>query len=144
MEKRHIAAGALGALLIGGGLWWLLRSPVDPRQMALGEWREATSRLRVEVEPEKAAWRGMGHGVVRYEWLEAEKEPYRVRFTYRGEAIEAKIAFDGKNTAILEPDVWHKLSSLAQEQLRELNRRHNRPETEFRLVFRREAGEKRE
>ena len=124
------------ALLVGG-LCWLLLPRENPRELALGEWKEATSRLRVEVGPENAAWRGMGHGSVKYEWLQTEKAPYRLRFVYRGETIEAKLRFDGKDTAIFEPEVWEKLPALAQEQLRELNRRHNRPATEFRLLFKR-------
>ena len=136
MTFRWYSILTIAALLVGG-LCWLLLPGEDPRELALGEWKEATIRLRVEVGPESAAWRGMGHGSVKYKWLQTEKAPYRLRFVYRGETIEADLRFDGKNTAILEPEVWEKLPALAQEQLRELNRRHNRPATEFRLLFKR-------
>ena len=137
VQLRYILPAAA---LPAAGLWWLLSPGEDPRALAQGEWKQATGRLRVTVEPEHAAWRGMGHGSVKYEWLQTEKPPYRLRFVYRGETIEADLSFDGKNTAILEPDVWQKLPPLAQQQLSDLNRRHNRPATELRLIFRREPA----
>lgn len=136
MRLRWYSIPAAAAL--AGGLWWLLHPGENPRELALGEWKEATSRLRVEVEPQRAAWRGMGHGSAKYEWLQTDKPPYRLRFVYRGESIEANLTFDGKNTAIFEPEIWEKLPAMAQKQLSEFNRRHNRPAGEFRLIFRRE------
>ena len=129
------------AAVLVGGLWWLLGPKENPRELVLGEWKEVSSRLRVEVEPERAAWRGMGHGSVKYEWLQTEKSPYRLRFVYQGDTIEANLFFDGENTAVFEPEVWDKMPTVAQEHLRRLNRRHNRPDTEFRLIFRRETTE---
>lgn len=129
-------------LAVGGGLWWLFSGNEDPRELALGEWQESTSRLKVEVTPEKAAWRGMGHGSTAYTWLNADKPPYRVSFTYQGKTIEAHLTFDGRDTAIFEPLVWEHLPAMAQQHLRELNRRHNRPDTEVRLLFRRIVDKK--
>ena len=132
----YIAVVVVVALV--GGVWWML-SGEDPRELALGEWKEGKSRLRVEVRPEQAEWRGMGHGRLKYEWVQTEKSPYLVRFTYHGETFEAAVEFDGKDTAIVEPRVWHKLPGMMQQQIREHNRRHNRPETELKLVLRREV-----
>lgn len=125
------------AALLAGGLWWLLSPKADPRELALGEWKEVSSSLRVEVEPERVVWRGMGRGKAKYEWLQTEKEPYRLRFVYQGDTIEANITFDGRNTAIFEPEIWEKLPAEAQKHLSEINRHHNRPATEFRLLFKR-------
>lgn len=135
MTRWHIFAAA--AALAACGIWWLLCGEKDPRQLALGEWQEASSRLRVEVQPGLATYRGMGHGKLRYEWLQADKKPYRLCFTYRGDTYETLLTFDGDNTAILDLQVWDKLDSAAKQQLRDQNRRRNRPEKELRLVFRR-------
>lgn len=136
--RRHLLLPALGLiLLLVGGVFWLLRGPGDPRKLALGEWKEASSRLRVEVDADQARWRGMGHGSIRYQWLETEHSPYRMQLTYRGDTLEAHLDFPDKDTAVLEPQIWHKLPASLQRQLRDLNRRHNRPEQEFRLLFKR-------
>ena len=132
----------VAAIAVGCGLWWLFSGHEDPRELALGEWQESTSRLKVEITPEKAAWRGMGHGTTKYTWLNADTPPYRVSFTYQGKTVEALVTFDGSNTAIFEPQVWEHLPALAQQHLRDLNRRHNRPEKEFRVIFRRVIDKK--
>lgn len=131
----------LAALALGGLLWWAFSGKPDPRQLALGEWREAAGRLSVEVAPETASWRGMGRGKIAYNWLQTDKEPYRVHFVYHGQDIEANVSFDGKDTAILEPEVWDMIPSVAQQQIKDVNRSRNRPERELRLVFRRIKGQ---
>lgn len=136
MTKRKIIAACIATVALGV-VWWICRGEEDPRELALGEWRESSGRLQVEVQPGEAAWRGMGRGKIRYEWVDTEHRPYRLRFTYRGADYEALLHFDGRNTAIFEPQVWHKLPPGMQEQLRDFNRQHGRPDTEFRFIFRR-------
>ncbi len=132
--------------------WWMAASVVslfavgmcvvlwpkpDPRKRVLGEWREQSSRMRVEVLPGRAHWRGMGRGTLSYEWLQAREEPYRVRLMFRGQSVEAQLIFCGDDRVIIEPDIWEKLPATAQELLSDINRRHGRPEREFRLLLRR-------
>ena len=121
--------------LIIGGLWWAFSPAPDPRELSLGEWREASNRFRVEVEPGIAVWRGMGHGKTGYEWLQVKEEPYRVRFTVRGKTYEANLRFDGKNKAILEPQIWDTLDPSIQKQVMDVNRQRNRPEKELQIIF---------
>ena len=124
-------------LLIGMGVVWLCLPKFDPRQMVLGDWREVSSKIRVEVGESQAAWRGAGRGALRYEWLQAENEPYRVRITHGRREVEANLTFSGDDEFILEPEIWEQLPPDAQSMLREINRRNGRQEREFRLLFRR-------
>ena len=136
MTRRSILIIALIALACAGVLL-LLSGRDDPRELLLGEWKEASTRLYADVEPERVSVRGLARGAITYEWLETEKEPYRLRFTYRHQSYEALVSFSGRDTAIIEPQIWDMLPASARRQLREINRRHQRPEEEFRLLFRR-------
>lgn len=140
MPRRTIIIIILTALAaVAGLLYWALSGPGDPRQLILGDWKEHSSHLYVEVTPQKATARGMMRGSVKYEWLQTDKEPFRLRFTYRHESYEALISFPDKDSAVVEPQIWDKLPVSAQRMLRDVNRRHNRPENEFRLLFHRRA-----
>ena len=122
---------------IGGIIYWLSSGRADPRELVLGAWKDQTSRLFVEVEPSGITVRGLARGAIKYEWLQTEEEPYRMRCTYRNEAFEARLFFSGKNTAIVEPEIWERLPSEFQRRLAGENKRHNRPEHELRLLFHR-------
>lgn len=129
--------GIAALCLLGGVLGVVFFGKEDPRELALGEWKESTGRIHVEVMPGTAVWRGMGHGKLTYEWVQADKEPYRLLLHYHHDTYEATLRFDGRNTAILEPNVWEKMPTTAQKELSRFNRSHSRPEREIRLVFRR-------
>lgn len=136
MVKRIITSTVVAAALGAVG-YWLLHTPPDPRLLALGEWKEVSSRTYVDVTPGKATARGMMHGSVYYEWLQTEKEPYLLRFTYRQEAYEARVTFPDEDRALVEPQVWDRLPAEQKKMLRDINRAHNRPEEELRFYFRR-------
>ena len=136
-SMRRIAWGGLLLLVVGCALW-LGMPRFEPRQAVLGNWREAGSKIRVEVNEMQASWRGAGRGAARYEWLQTEDEPYRVRITHGRHSVEANLSFSGKDEWTLEPDVWDQLPPDAQRMLGEINRRNGRPEREFRLIFRRD------
>lgn len=136
-RRKYIILGffALAAL---GAWYWLSDGKPNPREWALGAWKEQTSRLFVEVTPEGTlAVRGLGRAAVKYEWVQTEEEPYLMRCTYRGHGFEALISFSGKDTAIVEPQIWDLLPSDMQRQITKENRRHNRPEHELRMLFHR-------
>ncbi len=116
---------------------YLLWSAADPRELVLGEWKEESSRLRVEVKPELVAWRGVHHGKLSYEWLQTEKEPYLVRCTWRDRSVTARLSFSGDDRLIVEPDIWKFLPDSARKMLGDVNRQHGRPEREFRFLLRR-------
>lgn len=142
ISKRTIivAGGSAIALLIL--LVWLLCGSIDPREIVQGDWQEATSKLNVEVDSARAAARGAWRGSVSYEWLRADKKPYRVRFIYKNQEYEALVHIQSVDEVVVEPLIWDKLPGTLQRQLREINRRRNRPEKEFRLIFRRREKRK--
>lgn len=111
----------------------------DPRKLAPGEWKEASPRgMGAEVDETTIKWQGYGrHGKFTYEWLQTEKEPYRVRIRKGQTIVDADVTFNGKDEAVLAPDVFDKLPDIARSYIRDLNKRNNRPETEIVLVFRR-------
>ncbi len=111
----------------------------DPRQLALGEWKEASPRgMAAEVDSSVILWRGYGRrGKLTYEWLQTEEEPYRVRICKGQTVVDANVTFNGADEAILEPDIYDKLPEMARKYIRDTNKRHNRPEREIRLEFRR-------
>ncbi len=135
-----LVATAVSMLITG--LCMLFRSTENPRELALGEWREQSARVRVEVLPAEARWRGAGHGTLRYEWLQTNESPYRVRLESRGKTVEADVSFVGDDRMLVEPDIWDLLPTSAQKMLGDINRQHGRPEREFRLLLRREDERK--
>lgn len=136
MTRRRLLL-LLALLLVAGSLLWLCRSAPDPRQLVLGDWKESTNRLYVEVTPGLATARGMAHGSVAYEWVQTEKEPYTLKCTYRQDTFEVQVSFPSDDVAVVEPRVWHLIPPSHQRLIREFNRRNKRPEEELRLVFRR-------
>ncbi len=124
-------------LLAAASVVWLSLPDFNPRQAVLGDWRETSSKIRVEVEEGRAAWRGAGRGSVRYEWLQTADEPYRVRITHGRWEVEANLTFSGDDEFVLEPEIWEQLPPDAQSMLGEINRRNGRSEREFRFLFRR-------
>ncbi len=116
---------------------YLLWPAADPRELVLGEWKEESMRMRVEVQPAHAVWRGTHHGKLSYEWLQTEKEPYLVRLTWRDRSVTAHLSFSGDDRLIVEPDIWEFLPDSARKMLGDVNRQHGRPEREFRLLLRR-------
>ena len=137
VPRRLVWGGVAALLLLAGALVWLLSGKDDPRILALGEWKEPTARLYVEVTPELATARGIARGAVKYEWLQTAREPYRIRILYRQYDSEALLSFPDRDTAVLEPQIWDALPSAVQRSLRSHNRRHHRPDQEIRLVFKR-------
>lgn len=126
------------ALLAGGLVVWLSSGRPDPREVLLGDWREASSRVHVEVTPESATAHGIGRrATVKYEWVQTEREPYMLRFRYHGEALEAFVYIQDKDTVLVEPQIWEQLPELARQHIRQVNRQHGRPEQELRFLFRR-------
>lgn len=111
----------------------------DPREIAIGEWKEAGPRgMRAEVNEVGIRWQGYGrHGKLTYEWLQTEEEPYRVRIRKGQTIVDANVTFNGKDEAVLEPEIFDKLPDIARSYIRDLNKRNKRPETEIVLVFRR-------
>lgn len=135
-----VAGGVVLLLVVAAVVWWICHPKPDPRVLVLGDWREPNSQLYVEVTPDQATARGAMQGVVRYEWVDTEHEPYRLRFTYHGDSYEALVSFVNKDTAVVEPLIWHIIPADKRQALRDYNRRHKRPEDEFRLVFKRRAA----
>lgn len=125
------------AVYLVASVVYLLWSAADPTKLVLGEWKEESTRMRVEVQPKLAAWRGVYHGKLSYRWLQTEKEPYLVRLTWRDRSVNAHISFSGNDRLIVEPDIWDSLPDSAREMLRDVNRQHGRPEREFYLILRR-------
>ncbi len=111
----------------------------DPRQLALGEWKENSPRgMQAEVTDTGIQWRGYGRrGKLSYEWLQTEDEPYRVSIRRGQTCIEANVTFNGDDEVILEPDIFDKLPELARTYIRDRNKRHKRPENELIFCFRR-------
>lgn len=116
----------------------------NPREIALGEWKEASPRgMGAEVDAATIKWQGYGrHGKLTYEWLQTEKEPYRVRIQKGQTIIDADVTFNGKDEAVLRPDIFDKLPDIARSHIRTLNKHNNRPETEIVLTFRRVVPKK--
>ena len=130
-------------LLLGflGLIVWLCSSRLDPREVVLGDWQEASSHIRVEVTPDRAAARGIGRrAVVKYEWVQTEREPYRLQFHYHGEVLEALVYISNKDTVIVEPQIWEQLPEPARQHIQQVNRQRNRPERELRFLFHRREG----
>lgn len=111
----------------------------DPRELAIGEWKEAKPRgTTAQVDATHIRWQGYGHrGKLTYEWLQTDEEPYRVRIRKGQTSVDANVTFDGEDEAILEPDIFDKLPDIARSYIREHNKRNKRPETEIILKFRR-------
>ena len=111
----------------------------NPREIAIGEWKEAGPRgMAAEVTDTDIRWQGYGRrGKLTYEWLQTEEEPYRVRIRKGKTIVDANVTFNGKDEAVLEPEIFDKLPDIARSYIRDLNKRNNRPETEIILVFRR-------
>lgn len=111
----------------------------DPRELALGEWKEARPRgLKAEVDAAGIRWQGYSHrGKLTYEWLQTDEEPYRVRIVKGQTSVDAHVTFNGKDEVILEPDIYDKLPDIARSYIRDHNKRNKRPEKEIVLIFRR-------
>ncbi len=139
MLSRFAKYGLIFGAVVGLGIFvgYLLWPSPDPRVLALGEWRDEGSHLRVEVQPKSASWRGMHRGKLTYQWLQYEDEPYLVRLTWRNSSIDARVSFSGDSLAIVEPIIWDILPDSVRKIVRDVNRQHGRPEREIRLVLRR-------
>ena len=126
------------ALLLLAGVIFIPDWFEDPRRLAPGEWVEQGTRLKAEVTDKDIHWRGFNsRGRLTYDWLQTDKEPYRVVIRRGEQAVEALVTFNGEDEAILEPEIFDKLPSLARRYIRERNRARQRPEEEIRLIFRR-------
>ncbi len=137
---RKIAWLVFLLLAVGLGIW-LSIPPFNPREAVLGNWREKSTKLRVEVKEMQASWRGAGRGTVRYEWLQDRDEPYRIRITHGKRSVEANLVFLSHDECELDPQIWDQLPADAQRMLRDINHRNGRPDREFKLYFRREKNE---
>lgn len=115
----------------------------DPRQLALGEWKEHSTRGYVEVEEERIRTRGMGRtGKITYSWVQTDDEPYTMRVKARGHEVTAHITFNGSDEALVLFEIMHLLPPAAARELRKRNKAANRPEDEFYMLFRRVSTEK--
>lgn len=136
LRNFFIAAGISSAICAAIFIpdWW-----EDPREIAIGEWKEVGRRsLAAEVDASGISWRGYGrHGKLTYEWLQTEEEPYRVRIRKEQTIVDANITFNGKDEAILEPEIYDKLPDIARSYIRSQNKRNKRPEKEIIFMFRR-------
>lgn len=112
----------------------------DPRKLALGEWQEQSKRGFVVVSDEShLSWQAANRrGKMTYRWLQTDEEPYRVEVR-RGENSrwEANVTFEGKDKALVEPDILHHLPEEAQKLIRQKNKAKGRPENEFIFLFHR-------
>jgi len=128
----------VAALLLLSGVIFIPDWFEDPRRLAPGEWVEQGTQLKAEVTDKDIHWRGLNNrGHLTYDWLQTDREPYRVVIRRGERAVEALVTFNGEDEAILEPEIFDKLPSLARRYIRERNRAHQRPEEEIRLIFRR-------
>lgn len=111
----------------------------NPRELAIGEWKESTRRgMHAEVDEHSIRWHAFGRrGKLTYEWVQTDEEPYRVRIRRGQTCIDARVSFNGRDEAILEPDIYDKLPDLARSYIRDLNKRNQRPEKEIIFSFRR-------
>ena len=108
----------------------------DPRELAIGEWRDAGKRGYLEVDETHIRTRGLGaRGSISYEWVQTEDEPYTMQLTWRHYTITAHITFDGPDTAIADLDVMRHLPREAARIVKKQNKAAGRPENEFRMVF---------
>ncbi len=126
------------ALLLLAGVIFIPDWFEDPRRLAPGEWVEQSTRLQAEVTDQDIRWRGLNNrGRLTYTWIQTDEEPYRVAIRRGQQVVEARVSFHGSDEAILEPEIFDKLPSLARRYIRERNRARQRPEEEIRLIFRR-------
>lgn len=137
ITRSRLLIFLITAFVAGISAWLLLRGPGDPRELVLGDWKEHSGQMRVEVTPDAATARGMIRGELSYEWLDSRHEPYRLLLRYKKTSYEALIHFPDKNTAVVEPLIWSRLSEEEQKVISDLNRRHNRPAQELRFLFHR-------
>lgn len=130
----------LPAAALGIGLFLFLNGKEDPRQLALGEWQEKSKSGFVEVTDDShLQWRAANRrGKMTYRWLQTEQEPYRVEVR-RGQNSrwEADVTFEGKDDALVAPDILHLLPDEAVNIIRQKNKAKGRPENEFIFHFRR-------
>lgn len=111
----------------------------NPEAWALGEWKEVARDMEGEVTEAGVAWHAYGRrGRLTYEWVQTDTEPYRI-ILRRGEHTEvpANVTFNGRDEAVLEPEVFDSLPDIARTFIRDNNRRRNRPDKEIRFIFKR-------
>lgn len=135
MDRKQLIA--LLILLAAGFLylfipdWW-----EDPRELAPGEWLDRANNLHLEIDATRILWRvGSHHGKIPYEWTRPDDEPYRARISFRGQAYEADITFNGPHEAIADLLVFDRLPEDAQRFIREKNQALNRPDKQIILRF---------
>lgn len=139
-------------LLIGGaaaltGISVLALTPgcrEDPRELAPGNWVESGRLLQADVSPDGSIrWQiGGSSGTLRYEWVDTENEPYQLTLTHRKKSIPARLTFEDSDTAVIEPQIWDKLSPAVRRDIARQNKANRRPENEIRLRFHRRREKK--
>lgn len=108
---------------------------VDPRERAIGTWKERSLKLQAEVTPEGiTAWLpGGGKRRMTCEWVQEKTSPYQCLLKMGDQVVPVEVEFDGEDVALVKPVVERALSDEERSFLRRFNRAHHRPEDEFLL-----------
>ena len=115
----------------------------DPKKLVQGEWQEYNKLGTVEVTDCTARWQGNSYnGNFRYEWLQADNEPYSIRVSRNDEQWLVSLSFEDDDHAVVNFHIIDQLPEQAQDFIRQKNRARNRPENELLLRFRRMKREK--
>ncbi len=103
---------------------------VDPRERVLGEWQEPSSRLSAQVGPGEIAVTLPGSVARRltYEWIDDKNSPYKCVVKTGDRVFPIELEFDGKDVALVRPDLSNDLSGDARTALRRWNRERGRPD----------------
>ena len=115
----------------------------DPRQLVLGESKEAGNLGYVEVSDSTARWRGSNYkGKFRYSWVQTDSEPYTIEVSRNQDKWLVGVTFEDDDHAEVNLYIMDKLPDEAQDFIRQRNRARNRPDDELKLRFRRIKPEK--
>ena len=119
-----IAADALLALIFLPD-WF-----VDPRERALGEWKERSLHVSAEVTGNRIEARFPGGGIRRlsYEWVDDTSSPYKCLLKMGDAVIPIELEFEGKNTTLVRFVLPDQLAPQERAALRRWNRARGREE----------------
>lgn len=113
----------------------------DPRELVLGDWQDRADGLSAAVDPGRVECVAAGRrGKAAYEWLQAEEEPYQIRFTRSGQAYTATISFRGRDEAVLEFPL-SQFPAEARPLIRRQNKARGLPQDSLRLRFTRRKAD---
>lgn len=106
---------------------------VNPRERALGTWKERSLKLEATVSPEGiTAWLpGGGKRRLTYQWVQDKASPYQCVLRLGEQAVPVEVEFDGKDVALVKPVINKVLADEERAFLRRFNRARHRPDDEL-------------